>query len=607
MFRIQWLQAVYNDGRISEVTFGPNLNIILGPSQCGKTMILKCIDYLLGAKNPPFKVEQFNVSEVRMGIETESGSVTLSRGIGSSQGTIKSNSPLLRSGTYSISKSKEAFNYGQALMGLFGIPQKEKPVSIFRTVDAKTGLLSIRDLINCFIVREHTVISPNSVFIEESAQTTTVKSALLYLLTGKNYLTGKEKDDNWLRDTKAAYRYVHKRVVELEESNDWLTMPICDGEEDILAEKGEHIVKNLDQEFTNLKEKYKDSITKFTELKSKHAKLNEDISSQKDFLEKCHVLMGEYESDVKRIRFILEGNDAAQGLKSPDYCPFCGNKMEEEKTDDCLDAAKQDLNALLPKIGDLKAEISALEKEIDEKEKELASVTAEEASIEKFLNENYNPKVKSIQSKIRDYGAMIREAQEKSLIRKEYEAGKKETERLDKAMKEAVLKFIPDDHLQDFASAMTNKIVSILSFCNFPNSQDVKFYAKSMDVMIGENTKEEADGKGFMAYLNSVTAFALHEVLEETGVYHGGPFIVDSPILSLREKKKIINDKSIQQATELKKPLIEYFEKKSLSFQTIVIENEIPDMPFDANTKIIRFGDSESSDRTGFLNLESES
>ena len=41
MFIIDWVQAIATDGQVSEAKFGPHLNIIVGPSNCGKTMILK--------------------------------------------------------------------------------------------------------------------------------------------------------------------------------------------------------------------------------------------------------------------------------------------------------------------------------------------------------------------------------------------------------------------------------------------------------------------------------------------------------------------------------------------------------------------------------------
>lgn len=47
MFYIKWLKITANDGE-SRLMFEPGLNIIYGPSNSGKSMVLDCIDYMMG-------------------------------------------------------------------------------------------------------------------------------------------------------------------------------------------------------------------------------------------------------------------------------------------------------------------------------------------------------------------------------------------------------------------------------------------------------------------------------------------------------------------------------------------------------------------------------
>lgn len=52
-FHIRRLSLTGAGLKPAEVTFRPGLNVISGPSDTGKTFILQCIDYVLGAQNPP--------------------------------------------------------------------------------------------------------------------------------------------------------------------------------------------------------------------------------------------------------------------------------------------------------------------------------------------------------------------------------------------------------------------------------------------------------------------------------------------------------------------------------------------------------------------------
>src|SRR5258708_437108 len=52
-FAIVWLKLTGEKMDAAEVDFEPGLNVIWGASDTGKTFILSCIDYMLGAQIPP--------------------------------------------------------------------------------------------------------------------------------------------------------------------------------------------------------------------------------------------------------------------------------------------------------------------------------------------------------------------------------------------------------------------------------------------------------------------------------------------------------------------------------------------------------------------------
>lgn len=46
MFYIKWIKITANQ-KESRIDFAPGLNIIYGPSNTGKSMVLDCIDYMM--------------------------------------------------------------------------------------------------------------------------------------------------------------------------------------------------------------------------------------------------------------------------------------------------------------------------------------------------------------------------------------------------------------------------------------------------------------------------------------------------------------------------------------------------------------------------------
>lgn len=85
--------------------------------------------------------------------------------------------------------------------------------------------------------------------------------------------------------------------------------------------------------------------------------------------------------------------------------------------------------------------------------------------------------------------------------------------------------------------------------------------------------------------MNTILAVAMENCLEKMGYYHPALFVVDSPILSLKEK----DSKRDSYVTEpMKEHLFRYFLIRKNSPQTIVIENEIPSIDYEG-ANIIHF------------------
>lgn len=104
-------------------------------------------------------------------------------------------------------------------------------------------------------------------------------------------------------------------------------------------------------------------------------------------------------------------------------------------------------------------------------------------------------------------------------------------------------------------------------------------------------------GKGYRAFLNSIILFSLMKALEDGGIYRPAMLILDSPILTLKEKVR----KNELADPGMRASLFKYMVENCGDNQIIIAENEIPNT-VDYNTAhLIEFTQDETQGIYGFL------
>lgn len=132
-----------------------------------------------------------------------------------------------------------------------------------------------------------------------------------------------------------------------------------------------------------------------------------------------------------------------------------------------------------------------------------------------------------------------------------------------------------------------------LEDCKYPNLTSLIFDKATMDIVLN-GKKKSANGKGYNAYLNSAVAIVLSRYMQKHAHYAPGLILLDSPILSLKE---IDTQKPSQ---SMRNGLFENIASTSEGIQTIVIENEIPEIDY-SNVNLIHFTKNANTGRYGFL------
>ena len=109
----------------STIVFKPGANIIYGPSNTGKTYIVKCIDFLFGSDADPFDSSS-GYDSISIYLKTRGGQVVMHRKLGSNKIDVSSTDPSISNGKYTAKASGK--NYEKTInsvwLALIGITEQ---------------------------------------------------------------------------------------------------------------------------------------------------------------------------------------------------------------------------------------------------------------------------------------------------------------------------------------------------------------------------------------------------------------------------------------------------------------------------------------------------
>lgn len=582
MFKIKELRAITENSEVSSIPFKDGLNIVCGPSNTGKTLILECIDFIFGRETT--LNDLFKIKVVEIDVETEAGDVTFSReNLQNAKLLVNSNNARIPSGSYSPQGKPSS---SEILLKLLGIDEK---IEIFKTLTWATSPLNFRSLTNTFMLQEDDIRNKKSALLPtQNAAETKTKSALLYLLTGKNFIgADRETPDEQRQRKKILEKYLTDEIEKLNKEIGALEEKTKPDKELLNKPFGDVEIKinNLNELLNSLTYESSDIASKIMELDGK-------ITEATNLSNKYDVLLSQYESDIRRMQLIIDGEDNLTDEREVVHCPFCNNEMPLEHNSSCSEAAEKEIEKILIQVKDLQEakkeianELSGLieskNKLLDKKadlEKRITDLKADLNDLNKELSKYHKAienvaKLNELNDRLQSYiakrGAIVQE--------------KVDTSRLDQ-------KKLFDS---DFLININTKVDKILRVSKYENYKNSYFDINSFDLVVNGQAKQY-EGEGFRGFLNSALSLAFNEYLMERGVFKAGILMLDSPILSLKEKV----EKPIGQS--MREGLFGCFLKNPSNLQIIVIENEIPETLDYSKANVIRFTKNDTG-RYGFI------
>jgi len=606
-FHISKIAASGDKVRYSAVDFKDGVNIIEGPSNTGKSYVIGCIDFMFAGKEVPFSKEDTGYDTVIMEMKSDDGySFHAERKIeegttgdkGSNVVKVNTDLPGVTRDEFKISTGE----YSDLLLKLIGI---DKVPELIATQAPSAEGMTIRTIFHFFFLGEENIFEKRTAF-DTPGHSTITKSltALIYLITEDDlnrFLPKVSVEELEKRATQKAgvISYLNHKITALTEQKKQLEKELAADEGVDIDAKIDEFVSEIEKIEKRIEDASEDSRKILAQIYGQNVKLQEAR-----FLDNRYkALHSQYMSDIKRLKFIVDGDEKGKTIKHKDHCPFCGHEMEADEEDRTtyVESARAELARIRLQMGDLEATEADTKQEIRGLEISLKDLNAQNSSITNLLNQDLRPHVAELRRAVAEY-RRIQELRKQldSIAYMSSELGtdvfEKENEEDETATKFDAKKSFDKEIWKE----LSDSINEMIKECAYTGSPESLLNINTADVVVGGRHKKN-QGKGYRAFLNTIMLFNLMKYLESSGKYGAHFLVLDSPILSLKEKKYDI--KEAEKATVgMRASLIQYMIDNCGNNQVIIAENELPEnVDYKKANRILFTMDDSGEGRYGFL------
>lgn len=601
-FTIKKLTVSGGGHQDSIIEFSDGLNIIIGPSNTGKSLIMDCIDYIFGftpkASKPSKIVDNNNgYTHVELELKTAFGLVSLKREIGKTKISIVSQHPEIESGTYS-SNSNAQKSINNVFLKLIGIKNTHKVLS---SQTGNTQNLTWRSILYLFFMKQNDIDRESSALLSPNPMgSTSSAAALLYLLTGKDANDFQKPEDPTISIAKrnAIIMYIRNKRDQLSQRQEELTK-LLSGHD---ISDTQTMIEQINIEIHTLQTELNNATQKSKRIMLEIYQQNSKLSECNTILYNFHSLSKQYQSDVKRLGFIVDGQIASSNHRLVSHCPFCDAELKTNLDEDYVTAAASELTKLGQHISELSDAQSSAERKKKSIEEHIASLEKEKNFLDSYITNELQPKIVSFKSDLDKNLQLIRWQDELERIHQEeiqYSADlfEKETEEDPKKVKYNIFA----SYEYNLVNGFEKELITALTNSNFGGASSSRLNMNSFDIEIEGHSKPTCMGGGYSAVLNALTVYAMTNYIYKKDGYAPGFLAMDSALSQLSEAEHIKTEDSIKYG------FMQFLISNAFNRQVIVIEHKdkIPFVPKTDASKgiyVTEFTMNKNSGRYGFLN-----
>lgn len=564
----------------ASVEFGPGLNVIHGGSNTGKTHILRLIDFVLGAKNPPEAIiEQASYDFAHVGVELDDGSEkTFVRALQGGNVKILEGLTRIRPGQndgVSVSAQHGAQNSLSRLL----LAQVGAANARVRTdASGKTRDLSFRDLERHALVSETKIQDGSSPVLSGQFVTKTAETSVFkYMLTGVDDSAldaAKTSDDQPMRQA-AQLELLDRQIRDMERE-----IEEADQDHEDLLRQDSALDFELSQTFSvqeTTEATYRELTSSRLELRREYESLQDRVGEIDTLTERFKLLAEHYRSDEARLASIVEAG-TYYTLEGPVTCPVCGSAAEYHRPDKACDgnvaemiaAAEAEIADLRERAVELRETVEALEAERMVRATRMRELLPQMNS----LQENILREVPAVQT-IRSRASAV--LARKLIVQKSLELVRRRdalvTQRTELGVSPGYdSSTIVAQHQLDGATLdQFSQVVEVeLQSWEFPDAQRVFFELPKMDISVGGKARA-ANGKGVRALLHGAFSIALMKFCRGRAQAHPGFVILDSLFITYRDPSDAVDSEIA--STPLKDRAFRAFSAIPPTLQLIILEN----------------------------------
>lgn len=589
---------------VSSVDLAPGLNIVYGPSNTGKTLILDCVDFMLGGDARRLYKPALRITAVTMFLDVDGAELSMYRELDEAKKNdiiVVSKAPGIDTGTYTVgTKTKDKDTISSLWLQLMGIDQE---VKIIRQIeDSMEQTLTVRTFYHFFVINENRISGENSI-LKPGSQTFTKNipvptiTSLIYLAKELNYIAPADMPKTPSKIIKlkraTAQNIVDGSVNAIRERE---ATGIQDDDPRSTAEIQTEINEILEQ-ISAAEDSLKQTTDRDQKVTKKLIEISSAIAESTILKNRYDALRTQYESDMRRLTFIAEADLHRGRIPKLDHCPFCNGELPKEKTQSCLDAAIAEADKIELRIKDLQYADEALTNELLRLQSQKEGLLREQQQVQAAIRGELRPQVEALRDKLVVFTAALEKAKAKEMIRYFTEVLNDQLLRINEEDEFSADFDVRGKIREVLQSPLERLLTEILEKCNYDNYIGSRFDEDMCDVVVNGSEKL-SQGQGFRAFLNTVMALAVQEMLNEFNLHMPHLLVMDSPILSLKEREENVGTEVTSDS--MRGGLFQYMIDHEKNRQTIVLENEIPPLDY-SSANIVHFTRTPGKGRFGLI------
>lgn len=602
-FYIDKLTVSGGGHKTTVIDFKPGLNFILGPSNTGKSLVMDCLDYAFGftpKKNRPSKIVDNNYGYERIALHlvTANGTVILERKIGDTKISVSGTDPTVDHGTYSVGhKAKK--NINAVYLHLLGIDEVHSVRSAEK--GSKTQDLTWRSMLHLFFIRQADVARESSALLAPGSVGHTASAAvLLYLLTGQdaNDLAADEDPKISEAKKKALIGYIQEKVDEFSRRREALEETLSSSN----IKDPRSSVEQVRKEIAELQAQVDEATRESQQLMSQIYEWNGKLSESRTVGHNFAVLRQQYQSDIRRIGFIVYGAATVSPIRKKVKCPICGEETERVQDTSFIDASAAELEKIKRHLSELSDAQHSVEHQQETIIATIRTLEEKKKTIDTLISEQLQPRLSVFEEELEQQLSLIRLTSELAIVRQnetQYrsELFNKETEEASEPSKHNIY----EDYDYDIIHGFEEKLREILQASKIGGAASARLNMENFDIEIGGFKKSVSMGGGFCGILNTITTLAMSGYLIDLDRNAPGFYAVDSSLTQLSEAEHK------EQSDTIKQNFIEYLIAKAHERQVIIVEQTkrmpfVPEENEEAGIHVVRFSRNKNEGRYGFLN-----